>query len=69
MSKDTLDGPADFYCQVEGRPRKINTTMGALRRRSVTLRCPAGHENVIDGRKFDRDISRLERASRRRIFK
>lgn len=68
-STGTMDGRAVVECQVDGCSRKIKTTMGALRRRRAILRCPAGHENVIDGRQFDQDIRDFERDGKRRIFK
>jgi hypothetical protein len=56
----TLDGRAEIACGVEGCNRKIKTTIGKLRR-GTTLRCSAGHETVIDGRRFDKQLRDFER--------
>jgi hypothetical protein len=56
----TLDGRAELTCQVKGCNRKIKTTISTLRK-SKTISCSAGHENVIDGRRFDKQLRDLER--------
>jgi hypothetical protein len=63
-SKGPFDtGPVDFRCQVDGCTRTIKTTVGALRG-NPTLRCSAGHTNVIDGKQFDKDVKQGEKRIR-----
>ncbi len=62
-STGKLDGPAEITCQVEGCNHKIKTTLGRLRQ-GTTLRCSAGHETVVDGRRFDKQLRDFERKPR-----
>jgi hypothetical protein len=51
--------PYEWPCQYEGCNKKVKTTVGALRR-SPTLRCSAGHKNVIDAGDVDKGVRQVE---------
>lgn len=57
IDKAPIEG---LVCQIEGCNRKLKATIGAMRR-NPTLRCSAGHKNVMNARELDKEVRKFEK--------